>query len=169
MITKFKLYEKINIGIKDVKPKEGDYVIMTLDYIVDEGDQQQGIDIIRKCRKHIQNNIGEVSYYNDSDTVVITYKNLPMDGNVLVYIVEGGVVNPLGIVNIPISSGSLGTVPAVDALNGTGICLNGLPFNSVFKKYIPMKPNATLKVAVLAAMTANKVLFAKTTGTDYII
>ena len=83
MITKFKLYEKINIGIKDVKPKEGDYVIMTLDYIVDEGDQQQGIDIIRKCRKHIQNNIGEVSYYNDSDTVVITYKNLPMDGNIV--------------------------------------------------------------------------------------
>lgn len=97
---------------------------------------------------------------NINDTVAV---------NVLVYIVEGGVVNPLGIVNIPISSGSLGTVPAVDALNGTGICLNGLPFNSVFKKYIPMKPNATLKVAVLAAMTANKILFAKTTGTDYII
>jgi hypothetical protein len=30
-----------------------------------------------------------------------------------------------------------------------------------------MKPNATLKVAVLTAMTANKILIAKTTGTDY--
>lgn len=80
MITKFKIYEKLNIGIKDTKPEKGDYVITTLDYIIDEGDQAPGIDIIRKCRNYIENNIGQISHYS-SDTVFITYENLPVDGN----------------------------------------------------------------------------------------
>ena len=81
---------------------------------------------------------------------------------------SGSVVHHLGIVAVPASSGNLGTVPNVDALNGSGVVLQGLPVNYVFKKILPMRPNFTLKVAVLAAMTANKILICKTLGSDYI-
>ena len=84
--------------------------------------------------------------------------------NVLVYILDGSTVHPLGIVNVPLSSGNSGTVPAVDLING----LAGLPINSVYKKYIPLKPNLVLKVAVLAAMTINKILWVKSSGVDFI-
>jgi hypothetical protein len=87
--------------------------------------------------------------------------------NVFVYALDGATVHPIGIVNVPASSGNLGTVTAVDAINGSGICLNGLPQNQVYRKYIPLRANMTLKVSVLAAMTLNKILWAKTTGIDY--
>ena len=84
--------------------------------------------------------------------------------NVFVYAMDGATVHPLGIVNIPINSGNLSTAGNVDAL----AALNGLPINSVNKKYIPLKAGMTLKVSVLAAMTANKSMWAKSTGLDYI-
>jgi hypothetical protein len=84
--------------------------------------------------------------------------------NVLVYALDGATVHPLGICNVPINSGNLATAANVDVINA----LQGLPINSVFKKYIPLRANMTLKVAVLAAMTANKILVAKTTGVDFI-
>jgi len=84
--------------------------------------------------------------------------------NVFVYAMDGATVHPLGLVNIPLNSGNAASVPNIDVING----LNGLPVNSNGRKYIPLKTNMTLKVAVLAAMTANKVLFAKTTGIDFI-
>lgn len=84
--------------------------------------------------------------------------------NVIVYLLDGATVHPLGVVNIPINSGNLGTAANVDVING----LQGLPINSVFKKYIPLRPNMTLKVAVLAAMTANKYVWAKAMGVDYV-
>jgi hypothetical protein len=84
--------------------------------------------------------------------------------NVLVYAMDGATVHPIGICNVPINSGNLGTVPNVDIING----LVGLPINSVYKKYIPLRAGMTLKVAVLAAMTANKSIWAKTTGVDFI-
>jgi hypothetical protein len=84
--------------------------------------------------------------------------------NLFVYGLDGAVVHPFGIVNIPLSSGNALSVPNVDVING----LVGLPINSAFKKYIPLRPNMILKVAVLAAMTAQKVLFAKATGLDYV-
>lgn len=84
--------------------------------------------------------------------------------NVLVYILDGSTVHPLGIVNVPLSSGNSGTVPNVDLING----LIGLPVNSVYKKYIPLRANVVLKVAILAAMTANKILFVKSTGVDFV-
>jgi hypothetical protein len=84
--------------------------------------------------------------------------------NVFVYALDGATVHPLGIVNIPLSSGNAASVLNIDALN----IIQGLPLNSVYKKYIPLKANMTLKVAVLAAMTANKSLWAKTTGLDFI-
>ena len=84
--------------------------------------------------------------------------------NVLVYLLEEAVVHPLGIVNVPPSSGNAASVLNVDGLNS----LAGLPKNAAGMKYLPIRPNMTLKVAVLAAMTANKYLFAKTTGVDFI-
>ena len=84
--------------------------------------------------------------------------------NVIVYELDGATVHPLGIVNVPISSGNLGTVPNVDLING----LIGLPINSVYKKYIPLKANMTVKVAVLAAMTANKYCYVHSSGVDFV-
>jgi hypothetical protein len=84
--------------------------------------------------------------------------------NVLVYALSGTSVQPLGIVNVPLSSGNAANVPNVDLING----LAGLPINSVYKKYIPLQPNMSIKVAVLAAMTANKILFVKATGVDFV-
>jgi hypothetical protein len=84
--------------------------------------------------------------------------------NVFVYAMEGAVVHPLGIVNVPLSSGNGASIPNVDALNA----IQGLPKNAAGLKYLPLRPNMTLKVAVLAAMTANKVLIAKTTGVDFV-
>jgi hypothetical protein len=88
--------------------------------------------------------------------------------NAIIYALDGATVHHLGVVAIPASSGVLGTVVAVDGLNGTGICLNGLPQNSVFRKYIPMRANMTLKMALVEAGTANKLFIVKTTGLDYI-
>jgi hypothetical protein len=88
--------------------------------------------------------------------------------NAIVYLLDGSTVHHLGVVNIPATSGTVGTVNPVDAINGSGIGLQGLPQNSVFRKYIPIRANMTLKVAVLAAMTANKILICKTTGLDYV-
>jgi hypothetical protein len=90
-----------------------------------------------------------------SDTVTV---------NLIVYAMDGTTVHPLGLVNIPLSSGNALSVPNVDVING----LVGLPINSVSKKYIPLRANMTLKVACLAAMTANKYVWAKSTGVDFI-
>ena len=84
--------------------------------------------------------------------------------NAFVYILDGATVHPLGICNIPINSGNLGTAYAIDIINS----LAGLPYNSVYRKYIPLMANQTLKVAVLAAMTANKSLWASASGIDYV-
>jgi hypothetical protein len=83
--------------------------------------------------------------------------------NAFVYILSGTTVHPLGIVNVPLSSGNAASVANVDLING----ISGLPVNSVGKKYIPLQANMSVKVAVLAAMTANKYLIVKATGVDY--
>jgi hypothetical protein len=83
--------------------------------------------------------------------------------NVFVYLLSGTTVHSLGIVNVPLSSGNLGTAANVDLING----LVGLPINLVGKKYIPLMANMSVKVAVLAAMTANKYLIVKATGVDF--
>jgi hypothetical protein len=84
--------------------------------------------------------------------------------NVLVYAMEGSTVHPLGVVPVPALSGASGSALNVDGLAQ----LQGLPKNSVYKPYIPLRANMTLKIAVLANMTVNKILFAKATGVDFV-
>jgi hypothetical protein len=84
--------------------------------------------------------------------------------NLFVYGLDGATVHPFGLVNIPLSSGNALSVPNVDVING----LVGLPKNAVGVKYIPLRANMTLKVAVLAAMTAQKILTVKATGVDFV-
>ena len=86
--------------------------------------------------------------------------------NAFVYVLDSDAttVHPLGICNIPINSGNLGTAYSVDAVN----VLIGLPVNLVGRKYIPLKANQTIKIAVLAAMTVNKSLWASASGVDFI-
>jgi hypothetical protein len=80
------------------------------------------------------------------------------------YILDGATVKPLGTIPIPIQSGDLSTALSVDALAS----ISSLPINSVYKKYIPLKANCQLKLAVKTAMTANKYLIGTTTGVDFI-
>jgi hypothetical protein len=84
--------------------------------------------------------------------------------NVFVYAMDGATVHSFGIVPVPINSGNIGTALNVDGLTN----LQGLPKNAAGCKYLPLRANMTLKVAVLAAMTANKILIAKTTGVDFV-
>jgi hypothetical protein len=83
--------------------------------------------------------------------------------NAIIYMMDGATVHHLAVVNIPIASGTNGTAPNVDVINA----IQGLPINPLFKKVIQGKPNVTIKVAVLAAMTANKILIAKSSGIDF--
>lgn len=86
--------------------------------------------------------------------------------NVIIYVLNGAVVHHYTVVNIPIAAGTsaTGAVPNVDIL----AAIVGLPSDATLKKYIQLMPNAVVKVAVIAAMTANKLLIAKATGLDFV-
>lgn len=81
-------------------------------------------------------------------------------GNAYVYIYNGSSVRPLGIVNIPASSGDLSTIPAVDALLGSGVSLVGLPVDSTGKRYIPLEAGEVLKFSMKAAPSSGKTFYA---------
>jgi hypothetical protein len=87
-------------------------------------------------------------------------------GNAYVFIYNGSSVRPLGIVNIPIQSGDLGTVAAVDALSGSGITLQGLPIDSQGNKYIHLEAGEVLKFSMKAAPTAAKTFYATVLALD---
>jgi hypothetical protein len=80
------------------------------------------------------------------------------------YILDGATVKPLGSISIPLRSGDTAAAVAVDGM----ATIPSLPLNSVYKKYIPLKANCVLKLAVSVAMTANKYLIGTTTGVDFI-
>jgi hypothetical protein len=75
--------------------------------------------------------------------------------NLFIYIYRGSTVIPLGIVNVPLSSGNLGTVSNVDALAGSGITLIGLPVNAQGKRFISLEASDELKWAPLATVTGD--------------
>lgn len=87
--------------------------------------------------------------------------------NVWIYIKNGSDIKPLGIVNVPLSSGNSGTVANVDALLGSGVTLLGAKVDNNGKRYIDLMPSDVLKCAVLANMTAAKKAYVVAQGADY--
>jgi hypothetical protein len=86
--------------------------------------------------------------------------------NVNVYILRGTAVIPLGLVNVPLSSGATSGVLAFrDFLTPTSIY--GLPSDSTGKFYIPLMPNDVLRVTTLANLTAAKTCWVTASGNDY--
>lgn len=85
--------------------------------------------------------------------------------NVFLYIKSGANVYPVGQINVPINSGNIASTPCVDGLNSTSC--PGLPFDGTGKPYIELAANATLKMSVIAAVTAAKTLYASALGADY--
>jgi hypothetical protein len=87
--------------------------------------------------------------------------------NVFVYIKDGSTIIPLGIVNVPASSGNTAALQNIDAIRGSGVTLQGLPLDITGKPYIPLKGSQILKVAVLANMTAAKHCYVTALGADF--
>jgi hypothetical protein len=86
--------------------------------------------------------------------------------NVLLYIYRGTTVIPLGLVNVPLSSGNTFAAKTnVDLLDGVNIV--GLPIDNTGKRYIPLMPNDVLKCGALANLTTAKTCWVHGSGNDY--
>lgn len=89
--------------------------------------------------------------------------------NLFVYLKDGSAnIYPLGIVNVPLSSGNSATVPNVDLLAGSGVTLLGMLIDSsTGKRYISVPATWVLRVSTLANMTAAKKCHVVAQGLDY--
>lgn len=86
--------------------------------------------------------------------------------NVFVYIYRGTTVIPLGLVNVPLSSGNTNAARFnVDFLDGVNIL--GLPIDNTGKRYIPLMANDVLKVGALANLSSGKTAWIQASGNDY--
>ena len=86
--------------------------------------------------------------------------------NIYVYIYRGTTVIPVGLVNIPVSSGNTNAARfPVDFLNGTN--LPGLPVDNTGRQYIPLLAGDVLKFTTLANPTAEKSIWLAISGIDY--
>jgi hypothetical protein len=86
--------------------------------------------------------------------------------NVFIYILRGATVIPVGLVNIPLSSGNTNAARfVVDFLNGTNI--PGLPLDNTGRQYIPLMPNDVLRASTLANLSASQSAFIFSNGMDY--
>jgi hypothetical protein len=86
--------------------------------------------------------------------------------NVFVWILRGATVIPIGMVNVPLSSGN--TFAArynVNFLDGVNIV--GLPVDNQGNRYIPLKGADVLRVGALANLTAAKSCWVRGDGSDY--
>lgn len=81
------------------------------------------------------------------------------------FITRSSVDYSIGTVTIPITAGTVGTTPAIDLLNSTGMA--GLPLDSVGKRYIPMAAGDTLRVAPTTTITTAKQIVVSVLGQDY--
>jgi len=78
--------------------------------------------------------------------------------NLFLYILSGATVRPIGMVNIPLSSGNTNAARfPVDLLSSTN--LPGLPIDNNGKTYIELGPNDVLKCGALANLTAAKTCY----------
>ena len=86
--------------------------------------------------------------------------------NVFVWILRSSTVIPIGLVNVPLSSGNTNAARFnVDFLDGINIV--GLPIDNSGKRYIPLMPNDVLRVGALANLTATKTCWVSAHGNDY--
>ena len=86
--------------------------------------------------------------------------------NVFVYIYRGSTVIPLGLVNVPLSSGNTNAARFnVDFLDGVNIL--GLPIDNTGKRYIPLMAGDVLKVGALANLSSGKTCWVQASGNDY--
>lgn len=88
--------------------------------------------------------------------------------NVFLYILRSGTtVLPVGLVNIPISSGNTNAARfVVDFLNGTNI--PGLPVDNTGRQYIPLMPNDVLRATTLANLSGGTSCWLTAHGQDYL-
>ncbi len=86
--------------------------------------------------------------------------------NVYLYILNGSTVRPLGLVNIPLSSGNTfaARIP-VDCLDSAN--LPGLQIDQNGKRYFDLGPGEVLKATALANLTAAKTCYLTAIGADY--
>ncbi len=87
--------------------------------------------------------------------------------NVFLYTKDGSDIMPEGIINVPLSSGNLGTVANVDGLINSGITSRGDWIEQNGKRVIPCEAGHDLKIACLANMTAAKKLWATVVIFEY--
>lgn len=89
--------------------------------------------------------------------------------NLILYILDGASVLPLGMVLVPASSGNLAATPNVNLLdpNNATQKLVGLMVDENGNRYIPLKASQVLKCGSLAGLTALKVCYVTAIGADY--
>jgi len=86
--------------------------------------------------------------------------------NVFVWINRSSTVIPVGLVNIPLSSGNTNAARfPVDFLNGTN--LPGLPVDNTGRQYIPLLANDTLRMGTSGSLTSNRSVYVSTHGIDF--
>jgi len=86
--------------------------------------------------------------------------------NIFLYIYRGTTVIPIGMVNIPLSSGNTNAARfPIDFLNGTN--LPGLPIDNTGRQYIPLLANDVLKATTLANLSASQTAWVNASGADY--
>lgn len=86
--------------------------------------------------------------------------------NVYLFIYKSTTVEPIGMVNIPLSSGNTNAARfPVDLLSPTN--LPGLPIDNTGKTYIELGPNEVLKCGALANLTAAKTCYITAMGAQY--
>lgn len=85
--------------------------------------------------------------------------------NVLLYILNSSTARPLGIVNVPLSSGNSSGVLNVNMLDST--VLKGMPLDAAGNRYIPLAENEVLKCGALANLTSGKKCYVTAEGSDY--
>lgn len=86
--------------------------------------------------------------------------------NVFVYIYRGSTVIPLGLVNVPLSSGNTNAARFnVDFLDSVNIL--GLPIDNTGKRYIPLMAGDVLKVGALLNLSSGKTCWVQASGNDY--
>lgn len=86
--------------------------------------------------------------------------------NIFVWINRSSTIIPVGLVNIPLSSGNTNVARfPVDFLNGTN--LPGLPVDNTGRQYIPLLANDTLRVGASGSFSANRSAWISSHGLDF--